>query len=138
MGVDTPLGVGLPDAVAAPPELPPQAARFIDPATRDYVVAPDGSYQRMPELRQRVLLIVMETLGSSSVRPSDGVRSPDRIDASFDRRTKSSLNAALSFLVDEGAMRIDDITIDRPRPGTIETMISYTDLKTGIRDTVTA
>jgi len=137
IGLSTPFGIGVPDEVAAPPALPPQAARFIDPTTRDYVIESDGSYQRMPELRHRVLLAVGERKGSSTVRPTDGVDIPTRIDASFDRRAKNSVSSALAFLVAEGALRIDSITISQPRPGSVETTISYTDLKNGTRDTAT-
>lgn len=138
VGFSAPFGVGEPDEVPAPPVNAPQAARFIDPVTRDYALAEDGSYLQMPELRQRVLLVVMETLGSSSVRPLDGVQSPTRIDATFERRMKTSLRGALRFLEREGSARIDSITIAYPRPGTIETTVAYTDLKTGTRDTATA
>jgi len=138
IGFSTPFGVGAPDEVAAPPTTPPQAARFVDPISRDYVLAADGSYERMPELRQRVLLAVSETKGSSTVSPDGGVEATALIDASFERRRKGAISNALAFLVNEGAMRIDDIAIDYPRPGHVQTTVAYTDLKTGIRDTATA
>lgn len=137
IGLSTPFGVGVATEVDAPPTSAPQAARYIDPTTRDYALAEDGSYLRMPELRQRVILAVTEAKGSSSVRHEDGVDIPTRIDASFERRAKNSIASALSFLVDEQALRIDGITIEYPRAGGVTTTIAYTDLNTGTRDTAT-
>jgi len=138
IGLSTPFGVGEPDEAAAPPAFAPQAAKFLDPMTRNYVLESDGSYQRMPELRHRVLLAITETRGSSSVRPSDGVEIPDRIDASFERRARSSITSTLTFLVNERALRIDGVTFEYPRAGGVLITVSYTDLKTGTRDTATA
>lgn len=137
IGLSTPFGVGVADEAVAPPALAPQAARFLDPTTRDYALETDGSYQRMPELRQRVLLAVAETKGSSTVRPDGGVESPDLISSSFERRQKNSISSALAFLVNDGALRVDSITIDYPQVGGVVTTIAYTDLKTGTRDTAT-
>jgi hypothetical protein len=138
IGLSTPFGVGVAIEAVAPPTLAPQAARFVDPVTRDYALESDGSYQRMPELRQRVLLAITESRGSSSVRPHDGTEVPDRIDASFERRMKSSIARSLSFLVASGALRVDGITLEYPNTGRTETTVAYTDLKTGARDTAKA
>ncbi len=139
IGISTPFGTGTPTEANAPPETAPQAARFFDPLTRDYVLdTGDGSYQRMPQLRQRVLLAILETKGSSSVRPNDGVILPSLIDASFERRSRSSITQALNFLVVSGELRIDGITFEYPNTGGVRITVEYTDLTTGTRDTATA
>lgn len=139
IGFSTPFGVGVATTVDPPPTTAPQMARYFDPVLRDYVlVADDGSYQRMPALRQRVLMAILETKGSSTVRPDDGVSIPQKIDASYERRVKSTVTAALAFLVNEGSLRIDSIRIEYPRPGANTITVEYTDLKTGLPDTATA
>ncbi len=131
VGRGTPLGIGTPDQATAPPTLAPQGARFLDPTTKDYGVGPDGEYLRMPTLRQRVELALGTLKASSSVQPNAGITLPDKIDGSYEQRVRFAVNSALAFLVASKELRIDSVTVNKPRPGMTENLVAYTDLVTG-------
>jgi len=136
VGLSTPFGVGVPDEAVAPPTVAPEQARFIDPISRDYVVADDGEYQRMPRLRQRVLLALTTEQGSSSVLQQFGFNPPNRIDTTFERRATNSVQSALAFLITAKELHLDAVSVALPRPGRVRLSVSYTDLLTGKADTV--
>jgi len=131
VGFGTPFGIGTPDEAAAPPTIAPQAARFLDPLTRDYTVGSDGEYLRMPSLRQRVELALGTLKASSSVQPTAGLTLPDKIDGNYERRVRFAVNSALAFLVKSGELRIDAVTLLESRPGRSDIRVAFTDLLTG-------
>jgi len=135
IGFSTPFGVGTPDDATPPPTVAPQAARFLDPVTKDYAIGSDGEYLRMPVLKQRVLLALGTILGSSSVQQKVGLKLPDRIDQNDERRVTFQVKAALAFLVASGELRIDEVRVNKDRPGRDTILVAYTDLLTGASDT---
>jgi hypothetical protein len=134
----TPFGSGTPAEAIEPPDGPPEAARFIDPTTRDWVVAEDGAYQRMPMVRQRVLLRLATLLRSSSVLPGFGTRLPERIDDRYEQKAEQAIRAALADMVLAQEIKILRIDTKLGNPtGRVEHTVSYMDLTTGNSDTVT-
>lgn len=116
----TPFGIGTPDD--APADVGPSiGARYIDLVERDYRLV-DGDYARMPETRQRVILALLR------------VAIPRRIDPAALAQLQSSARAALQFLVDDGVVRIDSITMENTQVGRVAPVLSFTDLTTGERD----
>lgn len=83
-------------------------------------------------MRQRMLLIGLTELGSSSTLPDMGIQIPRKIDRHFERNVKASVRKAYRRLTDvERSVRIDDIIIeDNGIAGRRFITISYTDLTT--------
>jgi hypothetical protein len=134
----TPFGSGTPIEAVAPPEAPMQDSRFINSDTRDYEAADDGEYKAMPTVRQRAMIALGMTLGSSAAIQEHGTKLPDRIDERYPQRSSQSIRRALDFLVHSGEMRIDGITIPESGvTGRTEHLVSYTDLTTGNTGTLT-
>lgn len=135
--VVTPYGTGTPDAATAPPSDSPTGARYLDPWTKDYVYATDGEYERMPITRQRVLLAVGTLARSSTVDPR-GLDAPKKMDATWDRRMRIAVLAAIRPLVEDGSLILHAVLVDRDtNPGRATVTIDYTDKTTGQRDGVT-
>lgn len=130
----TPFGAGTPAEATAPSDDSPELANFIDPRTGDYVVQADGSYQRMPITRQRVMMLVSTRLGSA-VEQDVGIRLPDKIDPSFPQRVREAVLEALLPIGDD--IRVDSVTTVVIGTGRADITIAYTDLTTGNSDTVT-
>jgi phage baseplate assembly protein W len=103
----------------------------LDPLTKDYTVAADGEYLRMPSLRQRVELALGTLKGSSSVQQTAGLTLPDKIDGNYERRVRFAINSALAFLVTSGELRVDAVTAIESRPGRSDIRVAFTDLLTG-------
>lgn len=134
----SPFGMGTPIAAAAPPEQALQAARYIDPVTRDYVAGDDGEYLAMPSVRQRALIALGTTLGSSSALLEAGLKLPDRIDQRYPQTSEQSIRAALDFMVRAGEMHIDGVRVeDSGAIGRSQHLIDYVDLTTGNTGTLT-
>jgi len=131
----TPFGDGTPVAILAPPDDLPELANFIDPRTGDYVVNEDGSYQRMPLNRQRVMMLVSTKLGSAAPEPTVGLKLPDKIDQSFPQRVREAVLEALLPIGDD--IRIDAVTTNVIGTGRADITIEFTDLTTGNSDTLT-
>lgn len=128
----TPFGAGTPVEATAPPDAPMQGSRFINVNTKDYETGDDGEYRAMPTVRQRALLALNTTLGSSASLLEHGIRLPDRIDERYPQRSSQSIRRALDFMVKAGEMRIDGIMLlDTAVTGRSEHLVSYTDLTTG-------
>lgn len=127
----TPFGVGTPATAAALPKRI-AVANWVNPTTKDYETDPDtGELAQMPLTRQRVLLALIESYGSSSVRPRDGVSLPRKIGANFRREVTDAVAQALRQLIEvEQVIRLDDVTVDSSGMRAIIT-VSFTDLTTG-------
>lgn len=119
-------------------QLNPIGSRFIDPATRDYVFDEStGQLGQMPPLRQRVLLTLLTQRDSSAV-PGFGVALPKKIDRAFVSTVTAMVRNALRYLTDtERVMTLDGVQV-KTGAWRAEITVSYTDLKTGIRDVVTS
>ncbi len=134
----TPFGAGTPLEAIVPPEAPMQGSRFINPDTKDHEVGDDGEYKAMPTVRQRAVIALGTTLGSSASLTEHGIRLPDRIDERYPQRSAQAIRRALDFMVKAGEMRIDAITLlDAEVTGRSEHRVSYTDLTTGNTGTLT-
>lgn len=134
----TPFGTGTPIEATAPPDAPMQASRFINTDTRDYEAGDDGEYKAMPTVRQRAMIALGMTLGSSAAIQNHGLKLPDRIDERFPQRSALSIRQALDFMVSHGELRIDSITLpDSGVTGRTEHLVAYTDLTTGNTGTLT-
>ncbi len=121
-----PYGTGTPATATVPAPPGPDAGKYISHVTGDYEREADGSYKRMPRIRQRVVLALGTIAGSSSVLPKLGTKFPDKIDDSFDYRVKAEVQRALLDLTNSGEIRIDAITIERPNSGRAEITVAYT------------
>lgn len=132
------LGFGQDEEILGPPEDPIVGATFINPRTRDYVAQDDGSYQRMPVMRHRVLMLLMTELGSAvnvDNQEAIGLRLPQKITPSFQQEVDQAVRAALLPIGNE--IRIDAVTTIVLPTGKVDITVSYTDLTTGNSDTVT-
>jgi phage baseplate assembly protein W len=130
----TPFGAGTPAEAIAPSDDSPELSNFIDPRTGDYVVNEDGSYQRMPITRQRVMMLVSTRLGSA-VEQDIGIKLPEKIDQSFPQRVREAVLEALLPIGED--IRIDSVTTNVIGTGRADITVAYTDLTTGNSDTVT-
>lgn len=131
----TPFGAGTPVTALAPPSDSPELANYIDPRTSDYVVNDDGSYQRMPLTRHRVLMLVKTVRGSAAYEPDVGLTLPEKMGVSFEQQVRGNVILALDPIGDD--IRIDDVIVVRIPMGRADITIAYTDLTTGNSDTVT-
>lgn len=118
----TPFGLGTPATIAEPPD-PPDRARYVSPIDRDYLLDADGNYERMPETRQRVLLALMSDRNL-----------PRKIDQTALTQIRQSVANALAFLVREGTIRIDGVTIESDKTGRLIPTVQYEDLRSGATD----
>jgi hypothetical protein len=132
----TPFGTGTPAVAQAPPANPPEGARYLNPATRDYERDDEGEYKRMPVTRQRVLLALTTLFNSSSVLVNQGLKLPKKMDVHFEQRVRVAVQNELAFLVSEGAMRLDGVTVERTTIGRARIKVDFTDLATRERDSV--
>ncbi len=137
-----PFGVGTPLVITVPPKAErTRLSRFIDPFSGDYAIDEDtGHQQQMPPVRQRWLLLLRERLGSSTVRPLDGIQLPKIIDEQFDRRVIATIRGSLAvqqMTQVEKVSTLDDVQVDRKETGgRVRILISYTDLSTNESGTV--
>lgn len=132
---NTPFGSGTPVIAAAPPSDSPELANYLDPRTSDYVVNDDGSYQRMPLVRHRVLMLLKTELGSAAYEPDVGLKLPKKMGTSFEQEVRGSILLALSLIGSD--IRIDDVIVIRSPMGRADITVAYTDLTTGNSDTLT-
>lgn len=104
-----PFGIGTPAYATTPPLPTAGQPIYIDSARGDYQVDPaTGELARMPLTRQRVLLAIATSRGSSTVEPDMGIETPTKIDRHFSARMSSSYQRALRRLTADGSVRIDD------------------------------
>lgn len=134
-----PFGFGVGDAAPEPPEGELQA-RYINPGSGDYEHnSATGLLKQMPPLRQRVLLKIRTIVGSSTVLPTLGIRLPRKIDRTFESTVRASVRAAFRQETDvERVMRIDEIGVELTTSSRAQITLTYTDLSTGDRESVTA
>ena len=105
-----PFGIGTPVSVTDPPDAADtQFSRYINPGSGDYEVDDvTGHLKQMPPVRQRVLLALKTTLGSSNALPGLGVDKPKKIGTNFQDIMKRRVREALVQLTDvESALAQD-------------------------------
>lgn len=112
----------------APADAAPQQAVYIDPLTRDYVFAADGEFERMPEVRQQMLLAVSTTLGSSVADPELGLRKPAYVGKKTQRQMRDAVIRATRHIVDAGRAVLLDVRVEDLGTGRVLTKVSYRDL----------
>lgn len=138
MGV-APTGFGVGDPAPVPPT-GPWGSRYINPATGDYEYDPaTRQLKQMPAVRQRFVLKLTTLLGSSSVRPDDGIRLPRKIDASVQREIDDAVRQTMRQETDvEKVARIVAVTVERDpqNSGRAAVVVAFTDLTTGTEDQV--
>lgn len=133
-----PLGspFGLGEATAAPtaPLGASTVSRYINPNTKSYEVDSEtGHYAQMPTVRQRVYIALASVRGSSSVLPNLGLRLGGAIDARAENRLRGEVRLAVSDMVAEGVLRIEniDVFVNENALGRLELTLWYTDLTLG-------
>lgn len=127
----TPFGFGTPTEATAPPENPPDRARFIDPGDKQHTLAADGEYQRMPIVRQKVILALTTSRGSSVAEPTFGLYRERKIDESFVQRQEQRVREALAH-IPASEMRLRSVNVRLvPPTGRSEITVAYDDLLTG-------
>ncbi len=137
----TPFGVGTPTEATAPPEDPPERARFLNRLTKDYEVDSDGEYKRMPVVRHRMYFATTETKGSSTVRPEDGIDLPPKIEQDFELRVEDSVRQSrvISDMIATREMSLDAVITERSADnvtGRARITIAYTDLNDNESDSL--
>ena len=137
-----PLGspFGLPAIVEgdpAPTGLSP-LCRFIDSGKKDYTInSATGHFTSMPVVRQRVLLIMLTVLKSSSVLRGMGIEMPRKMNDGFEAIAQQRVRAAYRQMTEvEKVMFIDDIIVAKLSTGRASITLVYTDLTTGKPDVV--
>lgn len=126
-----PFGFGTP--VAAPAAASGSwGVRWLDPVSRNFEIDPTtGQYKQMPEIRHRVFLMLAETFGSSTVRPTDGLKRPEKMGDGFERLQEAAVRRALFQLTDvENLIRIDAVIVTRVNNQRAHTIVQWTDLTT--------
>lgn len=135
----TPFGAGTPLPAGPPPTGTSGLCRFIDGQTGDFAIdSTTGHFERMPLVRQRILLYLLTRRGSSTVLPKWGLRRPPKIDASAVWLMQAETRVALSQMTDvEKSLRIDEITVEQVEgSGRVRVIVRYTDLTTGSPDSM--
>jgi len=134
----TPFGTGTADGTAAPPTTLPSTSRYVNFRTKDYEVADDGEYKRMPSVRHRVLMILSTTLDSAAALPGFGLKLPARIDKRYPQLADHAIRLALKPMVRAGELKIEKIEVTRSSvTGRVDHVVKFKDLTTGNPDTVT-
>ena len=133
-------GAGLGEAgVAPPPPIPAQGAPFLT-SEGNYVIDPaSGDIGRMPSARHQVLLALQTVGASATADTSLGENKPTKIGTSFAANAEASVRRALQPLVERRIISLDgvSVTVSRSAPGTVERVVSYTDLLNQAADKVT-
>jgi hypothetical protein len=103
----------------------------VDPAT--------GHHGGMPPVRQRFLLLVMTIKRSAAASRNLGIDLPVKMDESFVRGAQYAIRAGARQMTDvEKVARIERLDVTRIPSGRAHVEISYTDLTTGLTDSVGA
>ena len=112
--------------------------RFIHSGKRDYEIdTTTGHFKAMPVVRQRMLLVMLTTFGSSTVLRTMGIRRPKKMGDGFERLMQLRVREAYRQMTDvERVVKIDDIIVGKHSTGRATVMIPYTDLTTGKPDVV--
>lgn len=122
-------------AIEAAPE-PPRGSvtlvRQLDPLTRDYV-ATKRDFERTTETRQRVLLALTTTRGSSPVLRDLGLRMPESLDENLIR---AEVRRSLDRLLTERAIVVRDIQVERGALGRVEVVVTYAPVGAAANDSV--
>lgn len=136
----SPWGLGAPVDAPDPPIGKPSLSRYISPGDGDISVDEDtGHLRAMPSIRQRFLLLARTVRGSSAVLPEFGIVLPDKMDDFFETRVENGVRNGARQMTDvEKVARIDAVLVERTSSGRATITISYTDLTTGVNDTVEA
>jgi len=127
----TPFGMGTPVSGVSAPASPSQLSRYLNPGSRDWKVdAATGQFAQMPPVRQRMELIMLTVVGSSSVIRTMGIPRPRKIDQYAETRMRRSVELAYAQLTDvEQVARIDAIDIERGNTtGRLTVTIEWRDL----------
>lgn len=131
-----PCGFAPPVSADDPPD-PPEQAAYFDYLTSDYTVGDDTELERMPITRQRVLMTLSMLRGSSSVLQEFGVRLPGIIGPNDEIEVRQEVEAALQYLVDDGSIVINSVTVNHGNPiGRSTITVDYTDVATEENDAV--
>jgi phage baseplate assembly protein W len=132
-----PFGTGAPATMATPPVVPTLTALFLDPVSRDHIVAVDSELERMPALRQQVLIALTTVIGSMSANISFGITMPQKIDEDFARKMRNSVETAVKHLTGPKLMKLLDVQTDTSTAmGRAITTVSFIDLTTNLPDQV--
>lgn len=145
----SPFGIGEPDTAEFSPGGAiyvntatglSEGARYIDPATRQYVYdATTGRSVGMPATQQRVMLACMTALGTSAQTTlGHRLATVQTMGDDYEKRVTSILTAALQPLIDEGAIALNGIDVLRAdaRNGS-RNIVHFTDLTTSTAESVT-
>jgi hypothetical protein len=138
MGAGTgPVGLGTPVSGSAPPA-GAAGCRYINPATKDYQIDPATRQQaQMPAVRQQVLLAITTLAKSATTIDWLGIRMPRKMGDRFQAETEVSVRAALRHLTDtQRVIRIDSIKAEHGRGGRGAITVSWSEIKTGKKDSV--
>ena len=122
-----PFGFGVDSPTAeTPADL--SSSRSIDFVRRKYTLDDDGGYEPMDDTAQRVsLLVAFSTQREPLIDPRSMERQRQRIAEALKPMTTGT----------EPAIKVHAITVANERPGVTSTTVTYTNLLTGTKTTVT-
>lgn len=104
-------------------------ARYIDPATRRYVLDANGRYKGMPAVSQMVELAFL-TLRGSSALPNLGMEKPSGvIGSNFVAKREQAVREAFQFLTRAQLAELVSVTVDTSRRPVVS-IVRWRDLTT--------
>lgn len=130
----TPFGAGTPATATAPPSKAATGAAYIDPIAKQYVLDDEGELERMPEVRQQMLLAVTTLVESSSAEPGRGVRLSKKITDDSPRQNDVAVRSACAHITDAKRAVIKNVKTETTSSGLAQITISYDDLTLGTTD----
>ena len=131
-----PFGLETPDDPPTPPT-GTAGSRYINPATGDYEVdETTGQLKQMPRTRQRVLLALITMRRTVPTAPRFGANLPRKMGTSFEVEVRQSVALALQHLVNERAIDLQQIVVERGRNSRARVTVNYIDLDTDEPDFV--
>lgn len=136
-----PAGYGFAGYSGTPPTVdepgPSVGAVFVD-ENGDYRVDGTGDLVRVTPTMQRAVILLRTELKSYLLDQTIGLDAPREVNQSWEMRMRQSCYSALKPMTDDGSIRIDRVTIERPLPHRARPTVRYTVLDTGAEEEVFA
>lgn len=130
----SPLGFGDPTEATAPPKPQTLFSTWVSPALKDYEIDPETrQLGEVPAILGRIIYLLTQEKGSSSLLPNDGIEYPVLVTEDFDKRVEASVRKALRQLTTvERVITVDAVVVELAGART-RYLLRYTDLTTGLR-----
>lgn len=101
-------------------------AKYIDPATGDFVLDANGNFVGMNSVDQAVEMALLTAINTTTVRGFGfGIFEIKIIGPNIQNQIKGLVNEALSQLISNGSIQLQDVVITNPYPGQIGLSVYY-------------